>query len=233
MHVIGGVEFGTGSGALRFAPIVVCSGEESFETGTSFLLCSDTFTGFAVIEEESGLINELEGDADYLLEVVGSVSVGSVFTSVFDPVEKGFNLLVNIVRGAKNSVVFLKIRRGDAGVGGVKMIQDGAVSGEAVSSVLVSEGADEHFANSREKNFSRIPVGAIVIVEECGGSVKSIAKFSDLGASGFRQDDSFRARVDRHDEGDRQQSVVDGGCNSHSKKSEGAATKAVLDRGSV
>ena len=52
--------------------------------------------------------------------------------------------MVNIVRGAKNSAVLLKIRGGDVGVGGVKMIQDGAGGGEAVSNVLVSEGADEH-----------------------------------------------------------------------------------------
>ena len=61
MHVIGGVEFGTGGGALRFAPLVVCSGKESFETGPSFLLCSETFPDFAVIDEETGLINELKG----------------------------------------------------------------------------------------------------------------------------------------------------------------------------
>ena len=45
LHVIGGVEFVTGSGALRFAPLVVRSGKESLETGPSFLLCSDTFPG--------------------------------------------------------------------------------------------------------------------------------------------------------------------------------------------
>ena len=47
---------------------------------------------------------------------------------------------------------------------------------EAISGVLVSEGADEHFVYSREKNLSDRLVGAIVLVEECGGGVKSIAK---------------------------------------------------------
>ena len=54
-------------------------------------------------------------------------------------------------------------------------------------------------------------VGAIVLVEECGGGVKSIAKFGGLGASGVGRDDGFRSGVDRHDEGDVRQSVVDGG----------------------
>ena len=117
--------------------------------------------------------------------------------------------MVNIVRVAKNSVVLLKIRGGDIGVGGVKVIQDGAGGGEAISDVIVSEGADEHFVYSREKNLLESLVGAIVLVEECRGGVESIAKFGDLGASGVGRDDGFRARVDSHDEGDGRQGVVD------------------------
>ena len=118
--MIGGVEFGAGGGALRSAPLVVRSGEESLETGPSLLVCSETFPGFVVIDEETSMINELEGDADYLFEAVGSVAGGGVVTAIFDLVEQGFNQLVNIVRAAKDSVVFLKIRRGDFGVGGFK-----------------------------------------------------------------------------------------------------------------
>ena len=142
LHVIGGVEFGTGGGALRFAPLVVRSGEESLETGPSFLLCSETFPGFAVINKEIGLTNDLEGGVDYLFKAVGSVSGGGVVTPIFDPVERGFDRLVNIVRRAKNSVVSLKICGGDVGLGGVQVIQDGAGGGEAVYDALVSEGAD-------------------------------------------------------------------------------------------
>ena len=67
-------------------PLVVRSGEESFETGPSFLLCSDAFIGFAVIEEKTGLINELEGNSDYLFEAVGTVAGGGVVTANIDPV---------------------------------------------------------------------------------------------------------------------------------------------------
>ena len=74
----------------------------------------------------------------------------------------------------------------------------------------MSEGADENFVNSREKNLSESLVDAIVLTEECGGGVKSIEKFGDLGASGVGQDGGFRAGVDRHDEGDERKSVVDG-----------------------
>ena len=91
------------------------------------------------------------------------------------------------------------------------MIQDGAGVGEAVSNLLVSEGADEHFVNSREKNFLESLIGGIVFVEECGGGVESIAKFGDLGVSGVGRDDGFRDGVDRHDEGDGGKGVVDGG----------------------
>ena len=90
-------------------------------------------------------------------------------------------------------------------------MQDGKGGSEAVSDVLVSEGSDGHFVDSREKNFSESLVGAIVLVEECGGGVESIAKFRDLGASGVGWDDGYRAGVDGHDEGDRRKSVVYGG----------------------
>ena len=211
MHVIGGVKFGTSGGALRFAPLVVCSGEESFETGPRFLLCSETFPGFAGIDKETSLINEMEVYSNHLFDSVGIVAGGGVVTAIFDPIEKGFDRLIDIVRGAENSIVFLKIRGRDVGVGGVQMIQDGVGGGEAVSNVLVSEVADEHFINSRENNLSESLVGAILLVEECRGSVKSIAKFGDLGASGVGWDDGFRAGVDRQDEGNGQKSVVDGG----------------------
>ena len=119
--------------------------------------------------------------------------------------------MVNIIKGAKNSVVFLKIRGGDVGVKGVQVIQYGTGGGVAVSDVLVSEGADEHFVNSREKNILESLVGAIVLIEECGGGVESIAKFGDLGASGVGRDDGLRAGIDRHDEVDGQQTIIDGG----------------------
>ena len=96
LQVIGRVEFGTGGGALRFTQLVVRSGEESFEAGPSFLLCRETFPGFSVINEETGLINKLESNANCLLEAVGSVTVGGVVTAIFDPVEKGFNWLIYI-----------------------------------------------------------------------------------------------------------------------------------------
>ena len=42
---------------------------------------------------------------------------------------------------------------------------------EAVSGVLVLERADEHFVDSGKKNLSKSLVGAVVLIEECGGSV--------------------------------------------------------------
>ena len=74
----------------------------------------------------------------------------------------------------------------------------------------MSEGAEEQFVNGREKNLSESLVGAIVLVEECGGGVESIAKFGDLGASGVGWDDGFRARADRNNEGDGRKGVVYG-----------------------
>ena len=66
------------------------------------------------------------------------------------------------------------------------------------------ERADEHFVDSGKKNFSESLVGAIVLVEEFGDSVESMAKFCDLGASGVVWDDGYRSGVDRHNKmGDR------------------------------
>ena len=119
LQVIGGVEFGTGGGALRFAPIIARSGEESFEAGPIFLLCGETFLGFAVNNKDIGLIDEMEGDANDLCGVVGSVTGGGVITAVFYPVEKVFNWLIDVIGGAEDSVVFLYIRGVDVGVCGV------------------------------------------------------------------------------------------------------------------
>ena len=116
------MEFGAGGGALVFAPLVVCSGEESFEAGPSFLLFREMFPGFAIIDEDTGLIDELEGGTNGLIESIGIVTGGVVVTAIFDPVEKGFNWLVYIIRGAEDSVVLLHIGGKDVGIGFVQVI---------------------------------------------------------------------------------------------------------------
>ena len=82
---------------------------------------------------------------------------------------------------------------------------------EAVSDVLMSEGADEHFVYSREKHLSDNLVSEIVLVEECGGGVKNLAKLGDLGVSGVGWDDGYRAGIGGHIQGGGQQGVVNGG----------------------
>ena len=49
----------------------------------------------------------MKGDIDDLFEAVGSVVGGGIISAVFDPVEEGFNWLIDVVRGAEDSVVFL------------------------------------------------------------------------------------------------------------------------------
>ena len=68
------------------------------------------------------------------------------------------------------------------------MVQGCTVRCEAVSDALVSERAYENFVNGGKKNFSKSLVGAVVLVEECGRGVESIAKFGDLGARGVGWD---------------------------------------------
>ena len=68
------------------------------------------------------------------------------------------------------------------------MVQDGTGRCEAVSDVLVSERVYEHFIDGGKKNLSKSLVGAVVLIEECGRGVRSIAKFGDLGASGVGWD---------------------------------------------
>ena len=40
-------------------------------------------------------------------EAVGSFAGGGVISTVFDPVEEGFNWLIAVIRGVEDSVVFL------------------------------------------------------------------------------------------------------------------------------
>ena len=77
------------------------SSKESLEVGLHFLLWSETFPNFSVIDEETGLINKLEGHNDELFEAVRIVAGSSVVDAIFDLVEKGFNQLVDIVRVQK------------------------------------------------------------------------------------------------------------------------------------
>ena len=83
------------------------------------MFCGETFTGFEVVYTETCLVDDLESDTDDLFQAVGSVTGGGVITAFFDPVKKGFNWLVYIIRVAEDSVVFLQICGGDVGVGGV------------------------------------------------------------------------------------------------------------------
>ena len=69
------------------------------------------------------------------------------------------------------------------------MAQDCTSGCEAASDVLVSERADEHFVDGGKNNLSKSLVGAVLLVEECGGGVEIIEKFGDLGASGVGWDD--------------------------------------------
>ena len=52
LQVIGGVEFGTGGGALRFAPLVVRNGEESFEASLSFYCVVRCFQVFQLLTKK-------------------------------------------------------------------------------------------------------------------------------------------------------------------------------------
>ena len=79
------------------------------------------------------------------------------------------------------------------------MAQDGTGRREAVSDVLVSERAYEHFVDGGKQNLLKSLVGAVLLVEECGRGIRSIAKFGDLGASGVGWDVGCRAGVDGHE----------------------------------
>ena len=61
--------------------------------------------GFAVVYKEAGLVDELKFDTNDLFEAVWSVAGDGVISAVFDPVEEGFNFLIDVVRGAEDSVV--------------------------------------------------------------------------------------------------------------------------------
>ena len=79
------------------------------------------------------------------------------------------------------------------------MVQYGTGSCEAVSNVLVSERAYEHFVDGGKKNLSMSLVGAVILIEECGHSIENIEKVGDLGASVVGWDVGYRAKFDSHD----------------------------------
>ena len=78
------------------------------------------------------------------------------------------------------------------------MIQDGTGRCEAVSDVLVLERAYEHFVDGSKNNLSKSLVVAVVLVEEYGRGIESIAKFGDLGASEVGWDFGCRSGVYGH-----------------------------------
>ena len=101
------MKFSAGGSALGLSLFIVCSGEEGFESSTSFLLNGQTFPGFAVVYKNAGLVYKLEGDANDLFKAVWNVVGDGVISAVFDPVEEGFDWLIDVVRGAEDRVVFL------------------------------------------------------------------------------------------------------------------------------
>ena len=62
----------------------------------------------------------------------------------------------------------------------------------------MSERVDDHFVDDGKKYLLKTLVGAVILIEECGGGAKSIVKVGDLGASGVGWDDGYRAGVDGH-----------------------------------
>ena len=53
------------------------------------------------------MVDNLKGDTNDLFEAVQSVAGGGVISAVFDPVREGFIWLIDVIRGAEDSVVFL------------------------------------------------------------------------------------------------------------------------------
>ena len=50
---------------------------------------------------------ELKGDTDDFFEAVGSVAGSGLISAVFNPVEEGFNWLIDVIRVLEDRVVFL------------------------------------------------------------------------------------------------------------------------------
>ena len=72
-------------------------------------------------------------------------------------------------------------------------------------------------------------VGAIVLVEDCGGNVMDVAKVGDLGDRSGSWDGGIGAGVNRSDEGSGQECCVQRGGDSELKYSDCAAAQVRLD----
>ena len=113
---------------------------------------------------------------------VGGIPGRGVLDGAFDLIDECLNGKVGVVRCAKFGVVVLQVGRRNVGVGCVQMVQDVAGDGGIVANVVVAERTDKNFVDGCDYHLSKGLVGAIVLVEDCGGNVMGVVKVGDLGS---------------------------------------------------
>ena len=82
---------------------------------------------------------------------------------------------------SKFGVVVLQVGGRNIRVVCVQMVQDGAGGGGDVAHVAVAEGPDENFVDGGDEHFPKGLVDLVILVEDGGGDVMSVAKVGDLG----------------------------------------------------
>ena len=128
----------------------------------------------------------MKSDAYHLQRGVKGIPGRGVLNGTFDLIDGCLNGQVGVVRCEKFGDVVLQVGTRNAGVGCVQMVQDGAGGGGAIAHVAVAEVMDKNFVNGGDEILSKGLVGAIVLVEDCGGNVMGVAKVGGLGARSGR-----------------------------------------------
>ena len=137
-----------------------------------------------------------------------------VLNGIFDLIYECLDGQVGVVQCANFGVIALQVGGRNFRVGCVQMVQYGAGGGGAVSHVAVAEGKDEHFVNEGNEHFSKGLVGAIVLVEDYGGSFTGVAKVGDMGARRGRWDGGIGTGVNQINESCGQECCVHSGRDS-------------------
>ena len=119
--MIGQLEDGTGRGGLLLTPFLLGSCEKFLEACPGLVVSWLAPTEFAVVIEETGLVQVLESNFDDLVRGVWSFSGGGVVDHFFDLINKGIERLIAVIGSPESRVVFLQIRGVNVCIGGIKL----------------------------------------------------------------------------------------------------------------
>ena len=120
--MVGRLEDGTGRGGLRLPPLLVGSCKKFLEACPGLVVSCLAPPAFAVVIEEPGLEQDLESNCDDLGRGIGHVFGRGVVHRIFDLIDKGFEILIDVVGSQESRVVVLRSGGGNVCIDGIQMV---------------------------------------------------------------------------------------------------------------